>query len=56
MEEDFGDLDDATEAVPATNMEPEEVKDKEVTNHERTNDNIDDNWYGRGDLNIIIET
>ena len=53
--EDYGDLDDAAEEVPATNMEPEEVKDKEVTNHERTNDTNDDNWYGGGDLNKIIE-
>ena len=57
--EDYGDLDDAEEVPdpdPTTNKEPdEEVKDKEVTNHVRTNDDYDENWYGGGDLNKIIE-
>ena len=53
--EDHGNLGDEEE-VPTTNKEPdEEVKDKEVTNHVRTNDSIDENWYGGGDLNKIIE-
>ena len=54
-QEHFGDLDDEEE-VPTTNLEPSNVKDKEVTNHNiRTNDDIDDNWWGQGDLNKIIE-
>ena len=54
-EQHFGDLDDEEE-VPTTNMEPANVIEKEVTNHNiRTNDDIDANWWGEGDLNKIIE-
>ena len=55
-EEHLGNLDDAAEEVPDNNLEPQQGRDEEVTNQkERTNDSIDDNWYGGGDLNKIIE-
>ena len=53
--EDFGDLDDEEE-VPTTNLEPDNVKEDKVTNHKpRTNDIIDENWWGEGDLNKIVQ-